>query len=89
MIAMQVSLYPLGENDIKERLDIFWNLLKKENINFKVSPLSTIAWSDDEDKLFNTVYSAYKEVRKTGKVVMVSTTTAGTEEEIKILLNYL
>jgi hypothetical protein len=89
MIAMQVSLYPLGEDDLKAKLDIFWDVLKKGNINFKITPLSTITWADDEEKLVSTVFNAYKEVRKNCRAVMVSTTTMGNKDDIDELLKYL
>ncbi|MHB1252845.1 MAG: YkoF family thiamine/hydroxymethylpyrimidine-binding protein [Candidatus Humimicrobiaceae bacterium] len=89
MITMQVSLYPLGEKDIESKLNVFWDILRNENINFKVTALSTITWSDDEDKLYNVVFKAYRKVRETSNAVMVTTITTGTDQEIKQLLNFL
>jgi len=89
MIAVQVSIYPVGEKDVKSRLDIFWSALKNENIDFKITPLSTIAWSENEDSLYRTIFKAYKKVRKTCKVVMVTTTAMGSNQEINELLSYL
>jgi len=85
---MQINIYPLGEKDIGAKLNIFWDFLRNEKINFKVTALSTIAWSDDEDKLYDIVFQAYKKVRKTGNAIMITTTTTGNEQEIKQLLNY-
>jgi uncharacterized protein YqgV (UPF0045/DUF77 family) len=89
MIAIQVSLYPIGEKDIDEKLNIFWNTLKDEKINFKITPLSTITWSTQEEKLYKTIFKAYKKVRKICPAVMVSTTATGNEAEINRLLNFL
>ena len=89
MIAIQVSLYPIGEKDIESKLKVFWDILKNENIDFKITPLSTIAWSDNEDKLYNIIFIAYKKVRETSRSVMVTTITTGNELEIKQLLNFL
>jgi len=89
MITMQISIYPLGEQDLASKLNIFWDFLRNEKINFKVTALSTIAWAEDEDKLNDAVFKAYKEVRKTSKAIMFSTTTTGNEHEIKQLLNYI
>ena len=89
MITMQINIYPLGEKDIGAKLNIFWDFLRNEKINFKVTALSTIAWSDDEDKLYDIVFQAYKKVRKTGNAIMITTTTTGNEQEIKQLFNYL
>ena len=85
---MQINIYPLGEKDIGAKLNIFWDFLRNEKINFKVTALSTIAWSDDEDRLYDIVFQAYKKVRKTGNAIMITTTTTGNEQEIKQLLNY-
>ena len=89
MIAMQVSLYPIGEKDIKKSLDDFWNILKEEHINHKITPLSTITWSEDEDKLYQAIYKAYKKARENSPAVMVTTLTTGTREQIGELLSFL
>jgi len=89
MIAIQVSLYPIGEKDVESKLNVFWDILKSENIDFKITPLSTITWSEDEDKLYSVIYKAYKKVRETCRSVMVTTTTTGNEADIQKLLNFL
>lgn len=89
MIAIQVSLYPIGEKDIEGKLKIFWDILKNENIDFKIMPLSTVAWSDNEDKLYSVIFKAYKKVRETSRAVMVTTTAIGSDQEIKQLLTFL
>jgi len=89
MIAIQVSLYPIGEKDIKKSLDDFWSVLKEENINHKVTPLSTITWGDDEEKLYQAIYKAYKKARETSPAVMVTTLTIGDDKQIGELLDYL
>jgi uncharacterized protein YqgV (UPF0045/DUF77 family) len=89
MIAIQVSLYPIGEKDIESKLKIFWNILKSDNIDFKITPLSTITWSDNEDKLYSIIFKAYRKVRETSRAVMVTTITTGNDLEIKELLNFL
>ena len=89
MIAIQVSLYPIGEKDIKKSLDSFWNILKDENINHKITPLSTITWDDDEEKLYQAIYKAYKKAREISPAVMVTTLTTGDKKQIGELLDYL
>jgi len=89
MIAIQISLYPIGEKDIDSKLKVFWDILKNENIDFKITPLSTITWSDDEDKLYSIIFKAYKKVRATSRAVMITTITTGNDKEIKKLLNFL
>lgn len=89
MILIQVSLYPFREKDLESKLEVFWNTLKNENIDFRITPLSTIAWSGKEDKLYSTIFKAYKNVRETSRAVMVTTITTRTDKEIKELLNFL
>jgi uncharacterized protein YqgV (UPF0045/DUF77 family) len=89
MIAIQVSLYPIGEKDIDKPLNIFWNVLKEEKINYKITPLSTITWDSDEEKLYTAIYKAYKEARKMCHAVMVTTLTTGEEKEIGSLMQFL
>ncbi len=48
MILLQVSIYPIGDCKIDETLNIFWDNLKRKKINFKITPLSTIIWSEEE-----------------------------------------
>jgi len=92
MIAIQVSLYPIGEKDIDKKLNIFWKILRAENINFKITPLNTVVWSaagEEEEKLYNAVFKAYRMVRKTCPAVMVSTITTGDKTDIDRLLKFL
>ncbi len=88
MLALQVSFYPIGQNDIDKILKIFWDVLKEEKINYRVTPLSTITWGEDDKKLYGTIYKAYKEARKQGHAVMVTTLTTGSKEEIGKLLDF-
>ena len=89
MIAIQISLYPLEQADIKKPLGVFWSILKKNNINHRITPLSTITWDDDEDRLYNNIFKAYREARKAGPAVMVSTVTTGDKDRIDELLGFL
>jgi uncharacterized protein YqgV (UPF0045/DUF77 family) len=89
MIAIQVSLYPIGEKDIEKPLNIFWNVLEDEKVSYKITPLSTITWGSDEEKLYMAIYKAYKEARKICHAVMVTTLTTSEEKEIGNLLQFL
>ena len=89
MIALQVSLYPIGEKDITKPLNAFWKFLKEENINYKITPLSTITWGKDEEKLYMTICKAYQKAREMGPAVMVITLTTGGKKEINKLLSFL
>jgi uncharacterized protein YqgV (UPF0045/DUF77 family) len=89
MIAIQVSLYPIGEKNIDIPLNAFWDILKKEKINYKITPLSTITWDNNEDKLYKAIYKAYKEARKICHAVMITTLTTGEDKDIDKLLQFL
>jgi len=89
MIALQVSLYPVGQKKIKRALDAFWESLSEQNVKYKITPLSTIAWSEDEDFLYHSVFKAYHKARKLGQAVMVTTLTTGNQQEIEQLLDFM
>ncbi len=89
MIAIQVSLYPIGQEDFIKPLDAFWEVLKEKNVNYKITPLSTITWDEDENRLYNTIFEAYRKAREAGPAVMVTTVTTGDKNNIDELLNFL
>ena len=89
MIARQVSLYPVGQVDFIKPLNAFWKFLKEKNINHKISPLSTITWDEDEDRLYNIIFEAYRKAREAGSAVMVTTITTGDKDRIDELLSFL
>jgi uncharacterized protein YqgV (UPF0045/DUF77 family) len=89
MIAIQVSLYPIQQADIDQALSEFWKVLKQEKIKYRITPLSTIIWSEDEEYLYNTVFGAYKKARKKGPAVMVQTLITADKKRVNELLDYL
>ena len=36
MIAIQVSLYPLEQEDINKSLEVFWEVLRENNIDYRI-----------------------------------------------------
>ena len=89
MIAIQVSLYLVGQVDFIKPLNAFWKVLKDKNINHKITPLSTITWDKDEDMLYSAIFDAYRKAREAGPAVMVTTITTGDKDHIDELLNFL
>ena len=89
MIAIQVSLYPLQQADIDLALEEFWKVLKQEKIKHRITPLSTMIWSEDEESLYNTVFKAYKKAREKGPAVMVQTLITAEKKRVDELLDYL
>jgi hypothetical protein len=88
MIAIQVSLYPLEQEYIKRSLEVFWKVLKENRVDYRITPLSTIAWGDDEEGLYNMIFDAYRKARKEGPAVMVSTMITGSKDRIDELLEF-
>jgi uncharacterized protein YqgV (UPF0045/DUF77 family) len=89
MIAIQVSLYPLQQADIEPALEEFWKVLKQEEIKHRITPLSTVIWSEDEEHLYNAVFTAYKKAREKGSAVMVQTLITAEKKRVDELLSYL
>lgn len=89
MIAIQVSLYPVGQEDFIKPLNAFWEVLEEKDINHKITSLSTITWDEDEDRLYNTIFEAYRKAREAGPAVMVTTVTTGDKDNINELLSFL
>ena len=89
MIAIQVSLYPLQQSDIDLALEEFWKVLKEENIEHRITPLSTVIWGEDEEYLYNSVFKAYKKARGKGPAVMVQTLITADQKRVSELLDYL
>ena len=88
MIAIQVSLYPLEQEDINKPLEAFWEVLRENNVHYRITPLSTITWGDDEEGLYDIIFEAYRKARKQGAAVLVSTLVTGSEEKIDELLRF-
>ena len=89
MIAIQVSLYPLQQADIDHALEEFWKVLRQEKTEHRITPLSTVIWSEDEEHLYNTVFAAYKKAREKGPAVMVQTLITAEKKRVDELLGYL
>jgi len=89
MILMQISLYPLGVQDISVPLSKFWDFLKKEHIYYKICPLSTAVWHEEDQWLHSKIFSIYKKIREEYKVVMITTITTGSFEEISKLIAFI
>ncbi len=88
MIAIQVSLYPLEQEDINKALEVFWNILKKNNISHRITPLSTVVWGEEEESLYSFIFKAYRAARKEGPAVMVTTVVTGHKGRVSELLDY-
>jgi len=48
IISAQVSLYPLGQDDLAPAIDALLAALADHGLEFEIGPMSTVVWGDDE-----------------------------------------
>jgi len=46
--SAQVSLYPLGQQQLSPAIDALLTALSDHSLEYKVGPMSTVVWGDDE-----------------------------------------
>ncbi|NLI55759.1 hypothetical protein GX420_02055, partial [bacterium] len=51
MVGAQISIYPLREKTLTDKLNIFWEELEKRDIKYEINSFATILWAE-EDELF-------------------------------------
>ena len=71
-ISVQVSLYPLNQNELKTSIDKALRIFIESESNVTPGPMSTII-SGDEDKIFAALQEAFHNAASDGQVVMVAT----------------
>jgi uncharacterized protein YqgV (UPF0045/DUF77 family) len=71
-ITAQVSLYPLGENDLSPAIDAAVGELDRHGIERQTGAMSTVVWGDDE-RIFPALRDAFREAAARGPAVMVIT----------------
>jgi uncharacterized protein YqgV (UPF0045/DUF77 family) len=85
MIKAQVSLYVFNySGDRGDIIREFWKIMKSFNLEFKANAFSTIIWSEDEDKLFNALNYAFKELRKYGIILDIKISNIGPHPSYEI-----
>jgi uncharacterized protein YqgV (UPF0045/DUF77 family) len=71
-ISAQVSLYPLGPEDLSPAIEEVVRIFQEFELDAKPGPMSTLISSDDE-KIFAALQAAFQRTAGKGQVVMVVT----------------
>ena len=71
-ITAQISLYPLGTDDISNEIDRFVKNLREKGLEVRVGPMSSHV--EGESKiLFDALGRAFDEIASKGQVVLTAT----------------
>jgi uncharacterized protein YqgV (UPF0045/DUF77 family) len=71
-ISAQVSLYPLGEEDLSPAIDKALHIFHEHGLDVEPGPMSTLVMGDDET-VFAALQAAFRCVAERGRMVMVVT----------------
>lgn len=71
-ITAQVSLYPLGKDDLSPSIDAVTETFARHGVERQTGAMSTLVWGDDE-KVFPALVEAFREAAAQGHAVMVIT----------------
>lgn len=71
-ISAQVSLYPLGQDDLSPAIGEALNIFRRHGLNVTPGSMSTVI-SGDDAAVFSAVLEAFQRVTKESRVVMVTT----------------
>lgn len=71
-ITAQVSLYPLGQEDLSPSIDSVTKTLDEHGVDKETGVMSTLVWGDDE-KVFPAIVEAFRKAASRGETVMVIT----------------
>ena len=71
-ISIQVSLYPLGEQDITEWIFRFLGIFEKHGLNYDLGGMSTVI-TGDTAQVFAALEEAYRVSAESGNFVVVCT----------------
>lgn len=71
-ISAQVSLYPLGQDDLGSAIEGFWRALDDRGLEQERGPMSTLVWGD-EKTVFAALQDGFRQATERGGTVMVIT----------------
>lgn len=71
-LAAQVSLYPLGHEDLGPAVDAVIDVFRAHDLRVEPGPMSTIVAGDDA-KLFEALHEATRVATSSGRAVLVIT----------------
>ena len=71
-VSAQISLYPLGQENLDPAIRAVWATLQRHGLDYQVGAMSTLTWGEDGD-VFAALREAFKEATRSGPAVMVVT----------------
>jgi len=71
-ISAQVSLYPLGQEDLSPAIDGALRIFREHGLDVNPGSMSTLISGDDQ-VIFAALQAAFQRAAKRGRVVMVTT----------------
>ena len=71
-LAAQISLYPLGQEDLSPAIDDVLRVFEAHGLHAETGPMSTVLAGDDAT-LFSALHEATLAAARLGKMVMVIT----------------
>ena len=74
-ITAQLSLYPLGQDDLSPAIDAAVEEIDRCGVDRKTGEMSTVLWGDDE-KVFPALMGAFREAASRGHVMVVTLSNA-------------
>ena len=70
--SAQISLYPLGQQDLGPAIQDVVDVLSEHHLPYTVGSMSTVTWGDDES-LFSALREGYARACQRGGAVMIIT----------------
>ncbi len=77
-LAAQVSLYPLGQDDLSPSIEEVLRVFEAHRLRVETGPMSTLLFGDDA-ALFTALHEATLAATRSGKMVMVFTVSNACE----------
>jgi len=71
-ISAQVSLYPLGQEDLSQAIDEALETFRRRNLRVYFGPMSTVVSGEDLE-VFSALQEAFLHAAQESRVVMVTT----------------
>jgi len=73
-VSAQVSLYPFGQEDLGPAINEIWKALDAQGVEYRVGPMSTLIWGDD-DAVLDALKEGFRHAVGFGPAVLILTLT--------------
>jgi uncharacterized protein YqgV (UPF0045/DUF77 family) len=73
-VSAQVSLYPLGQEDLEPAIRAIWQAMGAHALEYKPGPMSTLTWGDD-DAVLEALKDGFRRAVELGPAVLIITLT--------------